>query len=121
MKWMEVTIFTTEEGLDPVCARLDMLGINQVMIEQGRESIEQFLRDTAKYWDYADMDRLVTSDEPCVKAYIADVADNRATVRAIEDSFAVFHHRKVTPRRAGVQFMPLQKGDCQPGPRGERC
>ena len=51
MKWMEVTIFTTEEGLDPVCARLDMLGINQVMIEQGRESIEQFLRDTAKYWD----------------------------------------------------------------------
>ena len=88
MKWMEVTIFTTEEGLDPVCARLDMLGINQVMIEQGRESIEQFLRDTAKYWDYADMDRLVTSDEPCVKAYIADVADNRATVRAIEDSFA---------------------------------
>ena len=27
MKWMEVTIFTTEEGLDPVCARLDMLGI----------------------------------------------------------------------------------------------
>ena len=34
MKWMEVTIFTTEEGLDPVCARLDMLGINQVMTGQ---------------------------------------------------------------------------------------
>ena len=92
MKWMEVTIFTTEEGLDPVCARLDMLGINQVMIEQGRESIEQFLRDTAKYWDYADMD---TSDEPCVKAYIADVADNRATVRAIEDSFAELRNMDV--------------------------
>ena len=84
MKWMEVTVFTTEEGLDPVCARLDMLGINQVMIEQGRESIEQFLRDTAKYWDYADMDKLVAGDEPCVKAYIADVADNRAAVRAID-------------------------------------
>ena len=95
MKWMEVTIFTTEEGLDPVCARLDMLGINQVMIEQGRESIEQFLRDTAKYWDYADMDRLVTGDEPCVKAYIADVADNRATVRAIEDSFAELRNMDV--------------------------
>lgn len=88
MKWMEVTIFTTEQGLDAVCARLDMLGINQVMIEQGRKSIEQFLHDTAKYWDYADMDALVTSEEPCVKAYIADVADNQATVRAIEDSFA---------------------------------
>lgn len=87
MKWMEVTIFTTEQGLDAVCARLDMLGINQVMIEQGRESIEQFLHDTAKYWDYADMDALVASEEPCVKAYIADVADNRATVKAIEESF----------------------------------
>lgn len=87
MKWMEVTVFTTEQGLDAVCARLDMLGINQVMIEQGRESIEQFLKDTAKYWDYADMDALVASEEPCVKAYIADVADNRATVKAIEDSF----------------------------------
>lgn len=87
MKWMEVTVFTTEQGLDAVCARLDMLGINQVMIEQGRESIEQFLHDTAKYWDYADMDDLVASEEPCVKAYIADVADNRATVKAIEESF----------------------------------
>ena len=64
MKWMEVTIFTTEEGLDPVCARLDMLGINQVMIEQGRESIEQFLRDTAKYWDYADMDSSLPATSP---------------------------------------------------------
>lgn len=87
MKWMEVTVFTTEQGLDAVCARLDMLGINQVMIEQGRDSIEQFLHDTAKYWDYADMDALVASEEPCVKAYIADVADNRATVKAIEESF----------------------------------
>ena len=87
MKWMEITVFTTEQGLDAVCGRLDMLGINQVMIEQGRESIEQFLHDTAKYWDYADMDALVASEEPCVKAYIADVADNRATVKAIEESF----------------------------------
>lgn len=87
MKWMEVTVFTTEQGLDAVCARLDMLGINQVMIEQGRDSIEEFLRNTARYWDYADMDALVASEEPCVKAYIADVADNRATVKAIEESF----------------------------------
>ena len=113
MKWMEVTIFTTEEGLDPVCARLDMLGINQVMIEQGRESIEQFLRDTAKYWDYADMDRLVTGDEPCVKAYIADVADNRATVRAIEDSFAELRNMDV-----GLDLGSLRTNSLSPISRG---
>lgn len=95
MKWMEVTVFTTEEGLDPVCARLDMLGINQVMIEQGRESIERFLRETARYWDYADMDELAAGDGPCVKAYIADAAENRAAVKAIEDSFEELKHTDV--------------------------
>ena len=44
MKWIEMTVFTTEQGLDAVAARFDMLGIQQVMIEQGRESIEAFLR-----------------------------------------------------------------------------
>lgn len=87
MKWTEITVFTTEEGLDAVCGRLSMLGIDQVQIEQGRESIEQFLKETAKYWDFADLDELVASEEPCVKAYVADVADNHKLVEAILASF----------------------------------
>ena len=87
MKWTEITVFTTEEGLDAVCGRLSMLGIDQVQIEQGRESIEQFLNDTAKYWDFANLDELVTCDEPCVKAYIADVADNANLIEDIRSSF----------------------------------
>ena len=49
MKWIEMTVFTTEQGLDAVVARFDMLGIQQVIIEQGKESIEAFLKETAKY------------------------------------------------------------------------
>lgn len=88
MKWTEITVFTTEEGLDAVCGRLSILGIDQVQIEQGRESIEQFLHDTAKYWDFADLDELVAGEEPCVKAYLADVADNARLVEDIQASFA---------------------------------
>ena len=87
MKWTEITVFTTEEGLDAVCGRFSALGIDQVQIEQGRESIEQFLRETAKYWDYADLDELVTGDEPCVKAYLSDAADNGSLVDAVFVSF----------------------------------
>ena len=87
MKWIEMTVFTTEQGLDAVAARFDMLGIQQVVIEQGRESIEAFLKETAKYWDYADTDELVAGDEPCVKAYLADAGDNMALVDMAEESF----------------------------------
>ncbi len=88
MKWIEITVFTTDQGLDAVCARLDMLGIAQTVVEQSRESIEAFLKDTAKYWDYADLDELVSGNCPCVKAYVADVAENKGIVEAVAQSFA---------------------------------
>ena len=87
MKWIEMTVFTTEQGLDTVAARFDMLGIQQVVIEQGKESIEAFLKETAKYWDYADTDELVAGEEPCVKAYLADAGENMELVHAAEASF----------------------------------
>ncbi len=91
MKWTDITVFTTEEGLDAVCGRLSMLGIDQVQIEQGRESIEQFLRESAKYWDYADIDALVAGEEPCVKAYLSEAADNGSLVAEV---FAAFEALK---------------------------
>ena len=88
MKWTELTVFTTEAGLDAVCGRLAMLGIDQVAIEQGRAEIEAFLRETAKYWDFADMDELCAG-EPCVKAYIAQAGENAALLEQIYASFSV--------------------------------
>lgn len=88
MKWTELTVFTTEAGLDAVCGRLAMLGIDQVAIEQGRAEIEAFLRDTAKYWDFADMDELCAG-EPCVKAYIAQAGENASLLEQIYASFSV--------------------------------
>ncbi len=86
MKWFEICVFTTQEGLEPVAARFDMLGISQVIMEESRESIEQFLQTTAKYWDYADIDEIASS-EPCVKAYVTDLPENTELIRSIEASF----------------------------------
>jgi len=86
MKWTEITVFAAEDALDAVSGRLAMLGIDRVAIEQGREEIEALLRDTAKYWDFADMDALC-ANEPCVKAYVADAGDAAALIREIRASF----------------------------------
>ena len=95
MKWIEITVFTTDQGLDPVCARLDMLGIAQTVIEQSRESVQAFLNDMAKYWDYADLDELAAGEGPCVKAYVADVEENRGIVEAVKDSFTALKREDV--------------------------
>lgn len=89
MKWIELTIFTEKQGIDAVCGRLSMLGIDQVEIAQGREEIEDFLRDTAKYWDFADTDALCP-EEPCVKAYIAQTEDSAGLIEKIKESFLEF-------------------------------
>lgn len=82
MKWIEITVRTTDEGTDVVSARLSMLGINEVSVVQGREAVEQIMNTAVKYWDYADDAAL--SEEPAVKAYIADVPENEGLVEKVE-------------------------------------
>lgn len=44
MKWTQITVFTTQEGIEPVCGRLSTLGIDQVQIQESREAIDAFCR-----------------------------------------------------------------------------
>jgi ribosomal protein L11 methyltransferase len=87
MKYREISVFTTEAGLDAVCARFSMLGMEQLEIVQGREEIADFLQKSAKYWDFADMDELCAG-EPCVKAYIDDDEEADATIASLKASLA---------------------------------
>ena len=105
MKWIEMTVFTTEQGLDAVVARFDMLGIQQVIIEQGKESIEAFLKETAKYWDYADTDELVAGEEACVKAYLADAGENMELVHQAEASFDALRNMDVGLDLGSLRFV----------------
>ena len=84
MKWIEVTVSTTDEGADIVCARLSMLGVNEVSVVQGSEAVEAIMRDQVKFWDYADDAAL--NNQPAVKAYIADVAENNGIADSIRAS-----------------------------------
>ncbi len=84
MKWLEITIMTTDEGADIVSARLSMLGINEVSIIQGREAVEKLMTEAVKYWDYADDAAL--ENQPAVRAYVALLPENEGIEEAVRAS-----------------------------------
>lgn len=84
MKWKEITVNTSEEGVEIVLARFDMLGIQQVSIIQGMDEIEQLLRSAEKYWDYAD--EAAMNKQPAVQAYVSDVPENEGVEEAVRAS-----------------------------------
>lgn len=86
MKWKEITIFTSEEGMELVLARLDMLGISQVNIVQGHDEVDALLHSAEKYWDYAE--EAVLNANPAVQAYFSDLPENAEAESAIRASIA---------------------------------
>ena len=81
MKWLELTVYTTDAGLDTVCAALNGAGITGLSIEESHEKAYAFLREAAIFWDFADKEKIGT-DTPCVKGYVADCPENLPTVEA---------------------------------------
>ncbi|MCI6838037.1 MAG: 50S ribosomal protein L11 methyltransferase [Clostridiales bacterium] len=81
MKWLEIAVYTTDAGLDSVCAALDSVGITGLSIEESRSAAAAFLRESVLYWDFADMSRIGT-DRPCVKGYLADCPENYSVAEA---------------------------------------
>ena len=74
MKRKEITVDTSEEGIEIVLARFDLLGIAQVNIVQGHDEIDALLHSAEKYWDYAEEAAL--NKQPAVQAYISLVPEN---------------------------------------------
>ena len=81
MKWLELTVYTTDAGIDAVCAALNGAGITGLSIEESHEKAYAFLQEAALYWDFADREKIGT-DTPCVKGYVADCPENLPVVEA---------------------------------------
>ncbi len=81
MKWLELAVYTTDAGIEPVSAALNGAGITGLSIEESHESAFAFLREAAVFWDFADMDKIGV-DTPCVKGYVADCPENLPLVES---------------------------------------
>ena len=103
MNWTEVNIFTTTEGIDPVCGRLLGVGVTGFVIKDAKD-FEEFLNDKTGNWDYIDDDLMNLKDcETCVTFYLADNsqgADMLAMVRSEMAELASYDTEKAFGRRA---------------------
>ncbi|MBR0424545.1 MAG: 50S ribosomal protein L11 methyltransferase [Clostridia bacterium] len=81
MKWLELAVYTTDAGIEPVSAALTGVGITGLSIEESHASAFAFLKEAAVFWDFADMEKIGV-DTPCVKGYLADCPENLPIVDA---------------------------------------
>jgi ribosomal protein L11 methyltransferase len=85
MKWIELTVLTTQEGLEPVAAVLDDLGVSQIVIEENAAAIAAQLQEAARFWDFADEQELASKAGPGVKAYLADLPETEPLLAAVRE------------------------------------
>lgn len=53
MNWLELSIDTSHEGLEPVCALLSAHGVDSLVIDEEADFLD-FLEHNRRYWDYVD-------------------------------------------------------------------
>lgn len=71
MDWIQITIYTTSEGIEAVSGRLLQLGIYGIEIVDEKD-FKEFLEENKSAWDYVDDDLIKEKEgETCIKTYIS--------------------------------------------------
>ena len=88
MQWIEVNIYTTTDGIEPLCGRLYAVGLNGVQIKDAAD-FNDFIENETQYWDYIDesLEPLKTC-ETCVTVYLTDDTDGRELLSHIRGTVA---------------------------------
>lgn len=88
MQWIETNIYTTTDGIEPLCGRLYAVGLNGVQIKDSAD-FNDFIENETQYWDYIDesLEPLKTC-ETCVTVYLTDDADGRELLSHIRGTVA---------------------------------
>lgn len=88
MDWLQVCIYTTAAGIEPVSGALLDAGVTGMEIEDEADFLD-FLENNKQYWDYVD-DELMQQKkgETCVKVYVADNAAGGDMLSAIRSGLA---------------------------------
>ena len=88
MNWTEINIYTTTEGVEPLCGCLLGLGINGFVVKDAKD-FEDFLSDKTGNWDYIDDDLMgLKNCETCVTVYLPENSQGADFLLAIKEEVA---------------------------------
>lgn len=84
MNWVEIDIFTTTAGIEPLTGSLLGMGINGFVIKDSAD-FEDFLEDKSVNWDYIDDDLMGLKDcETTVTVYLPENAQGIEYLEAVK-------------------------------------
>lgn len=91
MDWIQVCVYTSSYGIEPVCGLLYQMGITGLEIEDEAD-FKAFLENNKDAWDYVD-DELIKekSGETCIKLYIPDTALGYEQLSMIRSGLSALH------------------------------
>lgn len=85
MQWLEVKIYTTTFGIEPVSAMLLDIGVTGMIVEDDNE-LKDFVRTSSTFWDYIDEELLNKEiGDTKITVYLSDNAYGRETLLSIKD------------------------------------
>ncbi len=103
MNWIEVDIFTSSQGVEPLTGLLLGYGINGFVIKDS-EDFNAFLEDKSVNWDYIDDDLMgLKSCETTVTVYLPENAQGLENLEAIKSELSALKSRD-----ADAQFGRLE-------------
>ena len=83
MDWLEITLDTRHEDIDPLCERLESLGVSGIVIND-EATVTDFLEKGKKYWDYVDDEVMDRVRGVCsLQFYLEDSDDGRSELERI--------------------------------------
>jgi len=106
MDWIKVKIITTGDGIEPVSAVLDDLGISGIEISD-KDDFKEFLENNRKYWDYVDeeLEKLKDADT-VVTLYLSDDEEGEAKLSEIK---ACLNDLKTKAENLGSLLVSCEK------------
>lgn len=89
MDWIKLSISTTTEGIETVCAVLMEQGVSGVEIDDATD-FHNFLENNRDKWDYVDEELLKAHESGSfVSFYVTDDADGKETLSLVKDALNI--------------------------------
>ena len=104
MNWVEIDIYTTTEGIEPLTGSLLGLGINGFIIKDSAD-FEDFLSDKSVNWDYIDDDLMGLKDcETTVTAYLPENAQGLDYLEGVKSELKALKIRDVDKKFGRLEY-----------------